>query len=100
MRLLVGEADLEVHVVEVGGQTEVGDLVVVKAMGEERQLVARDRDREADREVRGEMAEVEVEVGRGEAVGEGIVAEVGQQLVRGRGRGRPRGIRGGRRALG
>ena len=37
---------------------------------------------------------------RGEAVGEGIVAEVGQQPVRGRGRGRPRGIRGGRRALG
>ena len=62
MHLLVGEADLEVHVVEVEGQAEVVDLVVVKVMVEERQLVARDRDREADREARGEMAgEVEVE---------------------------------------
>jgi hypothetical protein len=57
VRLLVGEADLDVHVIEVEGQAEVVDLVVVK----ERQLVARDRDREADREVRVEMAEVEVE---------------------------------------
>ena len=62
MRLLVGEADLEVHVVEVGGQTEVVDLVVVKVMVEERQLVERDRDRGADQEARGEMAEAEVEV--------------------------------------
>ena len=62
MRLLVGEADLEVHVVEVGGQTEVVDLVVVKVMVEERQLVARDRDREADREVRVEITEAGVEV--------------------------------------
>ena len=62
MRLLVGEADLEVHVVEVGGQTEVVDLVVVKVMVEERQLVERDRDQEADQEARGEMAEAEVEV--------------------------------------
>ena len=61
MRLLVGEADLEVHVVEVEGQAEVVDLVVVKVIVEERQLVARDRSREADREVRVEMAEAEVE---------------------------------------
>jgi hypothetical protein len=62
VRLLVGEADLEVRVVEVGGQTEVVDLVVVKVMVEERQLVERDRDRGADQEARGEMAEAEVEV--------------------------------------
>ena len=62
MRLLVGEADLEVRVVEVGGQTEVVDLVVVKVMVEERQLVERDRDQEADQEARGEMAEAEAEV--------------------------------------
>jgi hypothetical protein len=62
VRLLVGEADLEVRVVEVGGQTEVVDLVVVKVMVEERQLVERDRDQEADQEARGEMAEAEVEV--------------------------------------
>jgi hypothetical protein len=62
VRLLVGEADLEVRVVEVGGQTEVVDLVVVKVMVEERQLVERDRDQEADQEARGEMAEAEAEV--------------------------------------
>ena len=61
MRLLAGEVDLEAHVVEVEGQAEVVDLVVVKVVVEERQLVARDRDREADREVRVEMAEAEVE---------------------------------------
>ena len=53
------EADLGARVVEGVGPGEA--LVAVKVMVEVHQHVVRDRDLEADQEVRGEMAEVEVE---------------------------------------
>ena len=54
---LVVEADPGARVVEGVGAV----LVAVKVMVEVHQHVVRDRDLEADQEVRGEMAEVEVE---------------------------------------
>ena len=53
------EADPGARVVEGVGPGAV--LVAVKVMVEVHQHVVRDRDREADQEVRGEMAEGEVE---------------------------------------